>query len=681
MEFKTQANRQIAVTTPFEDDVLLISSMSGHEQLGRPFEYTVDLFSEQPTKVKFEELLGEKMTVKLELSPGQFRFFNGHVNRFVQTEVDGDIIHYQATLVPWLWFLTRTADCRIFQKHRVPDIIKSIFQDFGFSDLEDDLNGDYRDWDYCVQYRETAFNFVNRLMEQEGIYYYFEHKEDSHTLILADSPSAHASYAGYEDVQFLPPSSGRSKGQVISDWSIEQRYQPGRFVLKDFDFEKPNAPLQTGQDTFAESGVHNVDRYEIFDYPGEYSELDDGKNYTKLRMDAIDAQFHVISGVADARGLCNGFTFALTDYPLADQNKEYLLTSVSCQLNAGDYGSSTDKGSDGPVFSCSFTAIDSKQEFCLSLETPKPAIQGPQTAIVVGPSGDEIHTDKYGRVRVQFHWDRYGKNDENSSCWIRVSQYWAGKKWGAMFIPRIGQEVIVEFIEGDPDRPIITGRVYNAQNMPPYPLPAEKTKSTLKSNSTKGGGGFNEIRLEDKKGSEEIFIHGEKDENIHIKNDCSEWIGNNRHLNVKKDQFEKIENDRQEEIGRDHVEKILRDRNLKIYGKEAKAVDKTLSLTVSEDVAEVFKQNHSEQVTNDYYLKADNVCIEAMTNITIKVGGSYIAIESSGIKIGTTGEIVLDAKQKVSVKGTAGLSLESPAPAELKSAAILTLKGATVAIN
>jgi len=315
-------------------------------------------------------------------------------------------------------------------------------------------------------------------------------------------------------------------------------------------------------------------------------------------------------------------------------------------------------------------------------------VQGPQTAIVVGPQGEEIYVDKYGRVKVQFHWDRTQKADENSSCWIRVSQYWAGKNWGAIHLPRIGQEVVVEFLEGDPDRPIIVGSVYNGANGTPYNLPAEKTKSTLKSQTTKGGGGFNEIRFEDKKGSEQVFIHGEKNQDVRIKNDCFEWIGHDRHLVVQHDQVERVKNNRDETVDADHKEKIGKDRHLKVEGKEAKEVVKSLSLTVKDDVIEVFKKNHSEQTSGNYYLKADNVVIEALTNITIKVGDSYIAIEASGIKIGTPGTIELESTGQTTVKATAGLALESPATAEMKSPATtvkgdgtLTLKGGVVLIN
>ena len=351
-----------------------------------------------------------------------------------------------------------------------------------------------------------------------------------------------------------------------------------------------------------------------------------------------------------------------------------------------------------------FTAIPTSQVFRPQRLTPWPRIRGPQTAIVVGTSGEEIDTDQFGRVKLHFPWDRHGKADETSSCWIRVAQIWAGKAWGAMFIPRIGQEVIVEYIEGDPDRPLITGRVYNGDATVPYALPDNKTISTIKSNSSKGGGGFNEFRFEDKKGSENVFLYAQKDQNTQVVNDCFETIGHDRHLIVKNTQFEHIQLDRNETIDRDHVEHLKRDRHTTIDGKEAKAVTGSLSLKVSGDVAEKFESNHSEQVAKDYYLKADNIVIEGMTNVTIKVGQSFIAIESGGIKIGTTGTIELvdsqgttvksdmaiqmQAGTNVQVKASAELSLQGTATAELKSPmttvngdGMLTLKGGIVMIN
>ena len=426
---------------------------------------------------------------------------------------------------------------------------------------------------------------------------------------------------------------------------------------------------------------------EIYDYPGEYTSLDEGETCARTRIEEIQKEQGVAQGSSNARGIHAGSLFELTDFPRDDQNLEYLIVSAIHQLESNPYRTGNTAQTEN-VYSCSFKALNSQQPFRSSRMTPKPVVQGPQTAIVVGPSGEEIHTDEYGRVKVRFHWDRESKSDENSSCWIRVAQINSGNKWGAFHIPRIGHEVIVEFLEGDPDHPLIIGSLYHASNKPPYDLPAEKTKSTIKTNSSPGGGGFNEIRFEDKKGEEQLFIHAENNQDIRIKNDCFEWIGNNRHLIIKSDQKEQVENNRHEKIGSDHMEEIGKDRHLKVKGKEAKAVDGSCSLTVKGDVIEVFKANHSEQVTNDYYLKGDNIVIEAMTNVTVKVGQSYIAIEAGGIKIGTNGQIVIEAMNTLSLKGTAGATIESPVQATIKSAnttvkgdAMTTIQGGLVKIN
>jgi type VI secretion system secreted protein VgrG len=428
---------------------------------------------------------------------------------------------------------------------------------------------------------------------------------------------------------------------------------------------------------------------EMFDYPGDYVQTEDGEAYVCARIEELQVEHEQVQGQGNARGLCVGSLFELTNYQREDQNREYLIISATHQVASDAYSSGSGSGAE-EVYACNFKALSSKQPFRPARSTPKPVVQGPQTAVVVGPKGVEIYTDKYGRVKVRFFWDRYSTADENSSCWIRVSQAWAGSKWGGVYIPRIGQEVVVDFLEGDPDRPLITGRVYNRDNMPPYDLPAQGTQTGIKSRSSKDGNpdNFNEIRLEDKKGEEQIFIQAEKNQDIRVKNDRFEWIGNNRHLIVKTDQKEKVESNRHEKVGADHLEEIGKDRHLRVKGKEAKAVDGSHSFTVKGDVIEAFKANHSEQVTNDYYLKGKNIVIEAMNNVTVKVGQSYIAIEAGGIKIGTTGQIVLEGTSTVDIKGTAGVTVESPAQATLKSTsttvkgdAMTTIQGALVKIN
>jgi len=646
-EKPTQKNRELAIETPLGEDVLLLVRMSGTEKLGRLFKYDLELASENQ-QISAEDIVGQNVTVRLDLGAGRTRHFNGHASSFTQLTSDGQLARYRITVVPWLWLLSRTADCRIFQEKTVPEIIKQVFRDRGFTDFEDGLTGNYRTWEYRVQYRETDFSFLSRLMEQEGIYYYFKHENGKHSLVLADSYSAHEPYPEFEELTYHPAGKGTASEECISDWVVETNLQPGSYALQDFDFENTKRDLRARATINRE---HAHADFEIYDYPGEYVETGDGEEYARKRIEELQAQHRVATAKSDSRGVCTGFIFNLVEHPRSDQNGQYLITSADYKIKGDEIFSASSGGSEC-AYSCSFTAIESSQAFRSARTTAKPSIFGPQTAIVVGPSDEEIHTDKYGRVKVKFHWDRYSKADENSSCWIRVAQIWAGRSWGAMYIPRIGQEVIVEFLEGDPDRPIITGRVYNAQTKPPYDLPANKTISTLKSNSSKGGDGFNEIRFEDKKGEEQIYIHAEKNLDIRVKNDRFETVEGDRHLVVENEKFEQVKSHRNEFVELNHLEEIGQDRNLTVKGKEAKEVDKSLSLTVKGDVIEVFKAEHSEQTTKDYYLKAQNVIIEGMQNITLSVGSSYIAIEPGSIEIKTSGQVKIDGTQ-VGASGSA----------------------------
>jgi type VI secretion system secreted protein VgrG len=677
----TQETRAVAVSTPLGEDVLLLDRMFASERLSGLFEYTLELLAADHD-IKFEDVLGDNFTVRYELPGDDTRYFNGFVSHFRHVGQKREFAFYRATLRPWLWFLTRTADCRIFQKMTVPDIAKQVFRDHGFTDFEERLKGSYREWEYCAQYRETDFNFISRLLEQEGIYYFFTHEDGKHKLILADSYSAHEAYPGYGEILLRSPDQPTHEENIHS-WETRKTVLPGLCALNAYDFEKPKADLKVQAPVSREHAMANFEIYDL----GEYLERGDGENYAKVRIEELQVEHEIAEGEGDAGGLAVGYLMTLAEHPRSDQNKEYLVTAASYELSSGGYESGGG-GENAPEYRCTFTAMDASQQFRAPRVTPKPIIAGPQTAVVVGPNGEEICTDKYGRVKVHFHWDRYGKTDDTSSCWVRVAQVWAGKSWGGMQIPRIGQEVIVEYLEGDPDQPIITGRVYNADNMPPYELPGNETLSGIKSNSCKGGAGFNEFRFEDKKGEEQIFMQAEKNLDLRVKNDRYETIENKRHLVVEVDKIEHVKNDRHETVDNHHLEKIGGDRNLDIKGKEAKAVTESLSLTVDGDVAHVYKKNHSEQVTDDYYLKGKNVVIEGTTNVTVKVGKSYIAIESSGIEIGTTGKIVLDAKQNVEIKAGIGAKIEGKANAELKSAmtkvegsGIAEVKGGLVKIN
>ncbi len=605
-----QQNREIEIITPLGADVLLLREMTVTEELGRLFSINVEMGSTED--INFEDLLGQNVSIRLSHAQDK-RFFNGYVSSISQGVSEGRYAIYFATIHPWLWLLTRTSDCRIFQNKTVPDIIKGVLREQGYSDIEDRLKGSHRTWDYCVQYRETDFNFISRLMEQEGIYYYFKHEQGKHTLCLANDMACHDKMSGCYDISYYPPDQAVVReGECISGWNITKKLQTGTYCLNDYDFEHPKTDLHVNSNIIRD---HDRASFEVYDYPGEYVKNDEGDDCVKIRIQELQSQYERMQGNGNVHGLICGGLFKLALFPRADQNREYLVTAVTHNVRIDSFDSSSSASSH---YSNNFSVIDSSVPYRTARLTPKPFVQGPQTAVVVGPSGEEIHTDKYGRVKVQFHWDRLGKKNENSSCWVRVSHPWAGKNWGMIAIPRIGQEVIVGFLEGDPDQPIITGRVYNADQMPPYELPGEMTKSTIKSNSSKGGEGFNELRFEDKKGSEQVFLHAERNQDNRVKNDSLEWIGKDRHLIVTGDQLEKVDGDK----------------HLTIQGDQNEKVSGTLSQDVAMDYQQKVGMKHALDAGMEIHLKAGlNLVIEAGTSLTLKVGGNFINLSPAGVFI------------------------------------------------
>jgi type VI secretion system secreted protein VgrG len=519
--------RVMEITTPLGDD-LLFHGMHAREELSRLFDYQLDLLSVKPD-IDVDKILGKNVTVKLALPDDSTRYYNGFVTRFSQGARYGRYTRYSATVRPWLWFLTRTTDCRIFQEMTVPDIVKKVFADHPTADFAFELTGSYKKWTYCVQYRETDFNFVSRLLEQEGIYYYVRHTDGHNTVVLTDSTSKHVPTPGYEKISFVSPEEVvRPELERITKWDFEREIQPGVYVHDDYDLERPSVELRTRK-TLIRS--YEPSDYEVYDYPGLYMQKADGEQYAGVRIDEFGTQFEVAHASTNAKGINVGSLLTLEHFPREDQNGEYLILSASHNLQFSDYEALPSRA-DGTEYRCSFTAMTSKQQFRSRRSTPKPFVQGPQTAIVVGPAGDEIHTDKYGRVKVQFHWDRYGTKDENSSCWIRVSHPWAGKGWGSVATPRIGQEVIVEFLEGDPDQPIITGRVYNAEQQPPFGFPGGAVLSGIKSQTHKGAG-YNELSMDDTAGKEKVNIHAQYDMDTTVEHDKKVIVkSGNRSLNV-----------------------------------------------------------------------------------------------------------------------------------------------------
>lgn len=535
-----QASRLAKITSPLGPDVLLLNEMGGGEELGRLFSYELQLNS-LDANIDLNQLLGKPMSVGLQLADGGERYFHGIVARCSQNIDQGQFASYQVTLRPWLWLLSRTSDCRIFQNLSIPQIIKQVFRDLGFSDFEDALSRPYREWEYCVQYRETSFDFVSRLMEQEGIYYFFRHEQDRHVLVLADAYGAHTTVPGYTSVPYYPKDEQQRERDHMHNWHLAQQVQPGSLELNDYDFQRPSASIDVRS---AMPRPHTAGDYPLYDYPGTYVKSEDGEHYARTRIEALQTLHEQVEFSGNARGLGSGHLFSLTGFSRRDQNREYLILAARYYITQERLESGG--GAASAQFDSSLTCIDAQQSFRPLANTHRPVVKGPQTALVVGPKGEEIWTDQYGRVKVHFYWDRHDQSNENSSCWIRVSQSWAGKNWGSMQIPRIGQEVIVSFLEGDPDRPIITGRVYNAEQTVPYDLPENATQSGMKSRSSKGGSpaNFNEIRMEDKKGLEQLYIHAERNQDIVVEVDESHSVGHDRNKSIGHNETVTIGNNR-----------------------------------------------------------------------------------------------------------------------------------------
>ncbi|MCF7534088.1 type VI secretion system Vgr family protein [Pseudomonas petrae] len=548
MQFK-QLTRLAQVSSPLGPDVLLLKHMSGGDELGRMFDYELQLTSTDAA-IDLNQLLGKPMSLSLQLIDGSERYFHGLVARCSQNVDAGQFASYQVTLRPWLWLLTRTSDCKIFQHQSIPQIIKQVFRDLGFSDFEDALSRPYREWEYCVQYRETSFDFVSRLMEQEGIYYFFRHEKDRHVLVLADAYGAHQPAPGYESVPYYPPDGQHRERDHLNNWRLAQEVQPGSLELNDYDFQRPGARIDVRS---AMPRPHAAGDYPLYDYPGTYVQSEDGEHYARTRIEAIQSLHERVEFSGNTRGLGSGHLFSMTGFSRPDQNREYLIVAASYMISQESLETGTSGA--GLQYESAMSCISAQQSFRPMPQTVRPIVKGPQTARVVGPSGEEIWTDQFGRVKVHFYWDRHDQSNENSSCWIRVSQAWAGKNWGSMQIPRIGQEVIVSFLEGDPDRPIITGRVYNAEQTVPYDLPANATQSGMKSRSSKGGtpANFNEIRMEDKKGVEQLYIHAERNQDIVVEVNESHSVGHDRNKSIGNTETVTIGLDRLRAVQHDDV--------------------------------------------------------------------------------------------------------------------------------
>ncbi|TIQ22851.1 MAG: type VI secretion system tip protein VgrG [Mesorhizobium sp.] len=581
--------RATVVQTPVGADLLTFTHLVGRDEISRCLAYTVGFVSSSPD-IDPLKMLGGAVSIEGESDPK--RWFSGLVSEFRLTRIEDRLAYYEAVIRPWLWFLGNTTDCRIFQNMSVIEIVEEIFSKYSTAKFEKRLQGSYPPREYCVQYDETDLDFVQRLLEHEGILYFFEHDDGKHTLVLADAMNKLKPAPGYEKVPYHFEGQGsRRDVEYITEWIPGSSVRPGAYVHTDYDFKKPGADLMAKS---AKPFSHKLAAGENYRQPGAHLDVGRGDSLAAIRREEIQAVHQRIAAVGTVRGLYSGCTFKLDGFPREDQNQEYLVVSAEYRLFDPGYRALADVESEN--FKVILGVAPTALPYRPPRVTTRPIMRGPQTATVVGPSGEEIFTDKYARVKVQFHWDRLGKKDQNSSCFVRVSQTWAGSGWGFIQIPRIGQEVIVDFIEGDPDLPIITGRVYNASQMPPYGLPGSATQSGWKSDSSKGGGGYNELMFEDKAGSELVNFQAQKDHNLLIKNDRTKLVQHDQSDRIDHDAKHSVGHNLDEDVGNNKTVKVGVDQTTDIGKNDTETVGVNRSLTVGSNETIGIGANSTETI-------------------------------------------------------------------------------------
>jgi type VI secretion system secreted protein VgrG len=621
-------NRHVTVScSPAGADLRLLR-LCGTEELGRLSEFRVDLLSPR-NDLAPADVLGQDISVAISLPAGGERQINGIVTVF-RIVAPGDrarnrMARYEAVVRPRLWLLTRASHSRFFHEVTVLNIITNVLQDYNI-DVSNKCSATYPSLEHCAQYRETDFDFISRLMEHEGIYYFIEHNGGKHTLVLTDSGDVHTATEHYPTIAYDAWYEPSNEKECVYQWSSGAELQTGKYEVNEYDFEKPSSSNQQGLlSRAARPKVYDPPVYTMQEHLSGHIQSSDGDRYAKVGVEIRQTRNDSIAGRSSARGIWPGGLFKLEGHASEAQNHDYLVVSAAYEVNSDVYVSTLQKDNALPFFDCSFTAVRKENHYRSERITPRPVVGGPQTAVVVGPDGDEILTDKYGRIKVQFHWEQFAPPADASErmkrCWVRVSQGWAGKRWGTFFVPRIGQEVIVAFVEGDPDRPLVTGCVYNANTMPPYELPANSALSTLKSNSTKGGGGFNEMRFDDTKGAEQLFFHAEKDRETWVKNDTLMNVGNDRHLKVTGNEFVAI-------TGARH-EAVTGDQNVQVDG--------NASLKVGQKLQEKVGMDYAIDAGMNIHIKAGmNVVIEAGASITLKAGGAFVVVGPVSVAVSGT---------------------------------------------
>ena len=670
----TQDERLISISSPLAKDDLLLLSFEGAEHISKLFHFQIEVLSKNHS-IKPEDLVGKTVTLKVQ--DEQKRTFHGYISHFSYGEMKTDKLRqYRLEMVPWLWFLSKTNDHRIFQEKTTKDIVTQVFDDLGFSDFEFNVSADAKR-EYCVQHNESDLNFISRLLEEDGIAYYFEQKEGSHVMHLVDAANA---YAECDETGFTY-SKERGLNEKITRWEHLYQFRKGKWSISDYDFKFPTkSQIKTTDST---SKFANVKEYEHYEYQATH-DIPGIKALTTQRMEAEEVPMNVVEGSSHCSSFYAGGKFKISKHVFPEEQKSYVITSITHSAFENSYETG---GKNKSQYSNKFTCIPDSVHYRPPLVHRKPSINGPQSATVVGPAGDEISVDEFGRIKVQFHWDREGKSDDKSSCWIRVMQPWAGSGWGTLFIPRIDMEVVVSFFNGDPDRPIVTGSVYNGDNKSPYALPANKTQSGIKTRSTKGGGtdNFNEFRFEDKKGSEEIYIHAEKDltvtvendethtvqhdETHQVDNDRSKTVGNNesssigvnRDKSVGDNQSESIGKNKTIDVGSNHTENIGENKTLDVGGDHSETIGGNMTLTVGGNQEESIGKDMTIDIgANATSNVGKNLAIVAGDQIVLKSGSASITMKKNGditikgknLTLKGSGKINVKASSAVAIKGS-----------------------------
>lgn len=665
-----QAGRLMQFTSPLGKDVLVIESLDGAEGISRLFEFHAELLASADTVIDPKSLIGAKVTVGIALNDIKgSRWVNGIIASFEQCAGDGELDVYRARIVPSMWQLTLSANCRVFQNKTVLDITKEVFGEYGLS-VSDKTKETYKQLEYCTQYAETDFHFVSRILEESGIFYWFEHTDQDNKILLGDDRTAYQDCplsASFEYALNLKGAEG-TYGAWIREFTSTATMVSGKHTTADYNFRDYARQDVTEKTSSSDFGKNAFDQYL---YPaGEEGYLKDEdtkssmefeKLFLKTRCEASDTMAEVYRGSSNARSLCAGYAFTQSKHPRSAWARKYLLTSVT--HNASQVPSYRSADSQGAGYTNHFTAVSSDITFKPALNFVKPKIYGPQTAIVVAPSGDEMHIDKFGRVNIQFLWDRIRKPNTVDNTWVRVAQQWAGSGWGTFFWPRLKDEVVVQFLNGDPDNPVVVGSVYNGVNVPKYELPDHSTRSGLVTRSSKGGSAknANELRFEDKTGSEQIFLNAEMDMDQRIEKDHRRFVGQKDSLIVKGGQFEEIGGDHHVNVKGGSIEKIAAKSEIDIGADLNEKVGGNVSQKVGSNTAEKIGMNYSMDAGMNVYIKGGmSVVIEAGLELTLKGSGGFITIGPAGVAI--SGTMVMINSGGAAGSGSPGTITDPGAP-------------------